>query len=239
MSTQADLLVADLRKSGTRIRAANEKRYLKSDAVFYGVTVPQTRALARTHSAPYRKNQDLAGALKLARGVWSDGAHESRTAAIVIVCSCDSFYDDRVWTLGQRWLRSIDNWAHCDGIGPGMLAPFVQSVTPRCKTRRREVLGWTGHRNPWLRRGALLATMRTVRYDKEWKLLFSIAAPLVEDPDYYVQKGLGWMLRECGHHNPREVISFIQEHREQMRRSTITNAISRLPKTLQKAARTG
>ena len=239
MSADAQQLIAELRRAGTRMRAVNEKRYLKSQAEFFGVPVPKTRALAAPVATLFRSSGNLPGAVAFARVLWTTGAHEPRVAAIAILGECESFFDDRVWDLGFGWLHEIDNWALCDGIGPGLLAPFVQHAHPRFKSRRRQVLRFTKDPNPWVRRGALLATMRSTRIDREWEFLFDVAGRLIEDPDYYVQKGLGWMLRECAQHNPREVITFIQAHRGRMRKSTITNAVSRLPKTLQRAARTG
>lgn len=238
MKARASALIAELQRAGTRLRAVNEKRYLKSQATFYGVTVPRTRSIARSYASTLREERNLAGALQLAATLWADGAHESRMSAMFVVCECSPFYDDRVWTLGAGWLGDIDNWALCDGIGPGMLAPFVQTCREKHRSRRQEVVRWTRSANPWVRRGALLATMASTRHDHEWEFLARVALPLIEDPDYFVQKGLGWMLRESAHHNPREVITFIQAHRDRMRRSTITNAVSRLPKTLQRAART-
>lgn len=237
--TDPDELVSELKRSGTRMRAVNEKRYLKSDGVFFGVTVPNTRRLTRPVAAEFKKCGDLGGALAYASALWETGVHEPRVSAILIVEACEPFYDDRVWELGRAWLGDIDNWGHCDGIGPGMLSPFVQVGRTRHKSRRRTVLRWTRDDSLWVRRGALLATMRSTRHDKEWQFVLAVAERLLEDPEYFVQKGLGWMLRECAHHNPREVITFIQTHRDGMRRSTITNAVSRLPKTLQKAARQG
>jgi len=239
MKARATGLIAELQRSGTRMRAAQEKRYLKSQTVFYGVTVPRTRFLAHHHVADLRERGDLDRVLQLAMYLWQDGAHESRMAATFVVCECSAFFDDRVWRMGSSWLGEIDNWALCDGIGPGILGPFVRREREKHRSRRREVVRWTRSDNPWVRRGALLCTLGSTRLDHEWDFLCHVALPLVEDPDYFVQKGLGWMLRECAHHNPREVISFIQEHRERMRRSTITNAVSRLPTTLQRAARTG
>ena len=232
-------LIEDLRKSGARLRAVGEKRYLKSDAVFFGVTVPKTRKLVAGHAAHFKLHQDLTGAIKFSKVLWRTGVHEPRNAAIMLIAHCESFHDDRVWSLGQTWLGELDNWALCDGVAPGLIAPFVQTAVPRHRSRRREVLRWTRDVNLWIRRGALLASIRSTRVDREWEFLLKVAIRLREDPEYFVQKGLGWMLRECAHHNPREVIEFIQIHRSVMRRSTVTNAISRLPRTLQKAARQG
>jgi len=237
MKACAPGLIDELRRAGTRMRAAQEKRYLKSGAVFYGVTVPRTRSIARAFAAELCEQRDLGSALQLAAGLWQDGAHESKLAATIVVCECSSFYDERVWKLGAAWLHDIDNWALCDSIGPGMLSPFVRKDAEKYRSRRQEVVRWTRSANPWVRRGALLSTLGSTRLDHEWEFLARVALPLVQDPDYFVQKGLGWMLRECAHHSPREVITFIQEHRDRMRRSTITNAVSRLPTTLQRAAR--
>lgn len=237
MTLQPEDLVSELKKAGRRLRALNEKRYLKSQSTFFGVTVPKTRSLAAPLASAFRKSRDLTGALECACGLWATGVHEPRVAAVMIVGACAEFYDDRVWKLGRAWLGDIDNWALCDGIAPGLLAPCARTAMARYRSRRREVMRWTRDPNPWVRRGALLTTLQSIRNDHESEFVIAVATRLVIDTDYYVQKGLGWMLRECAHYNPRDVISFVQKHRATMRRSTITNAVSRLPKTLQRAAR--
>jgi len=234
-----DELIAELKKSGKRMRALHEKRYLKSDRTFFGVAVPVIRKLAAPIAAEFKKNDDLRGALRYAHALWQTEVHEPRTSAILIIAGCEPLYDEQVWELGRGWLDQIDNWGHCDGISSYLLAPLLQNSHQTYRSRRRDVTRWIRHDNPWVRRAALVSTIRNIRADKECKLILKLASRDVTDPDYFVQKGLGWMLRECAHHNPREVISFIQQHRDLMRRSTITNAISRLPKTLQKAARNG
>lgn len=239
MQPDPQAFIEELHRAGARLRAVGEKRYLKSDALFYGVTVPRTRQMVAHHVAEFKRREDLTGAIKFSKVLWRTGVHEPRNAAIMLISQCESFHDDRVWALGLSWLGELDNWALCDGVAPGLIAPFVQTGVPRHKSRRREVLRWTRDSNPWIRRGALLASLRSTRIDRECEFVLNVAHRLRADPEYFVQKGLGWMLRECAHHNPREVIEFIQAHRSVMRRSTVTNAISRLPRTLQKAARQG
>ena len=231
--------VAELKKSGKRRRAVNDQRYLKSDREFLGVTVPVIRKLAAPIATEFKKSGNLTPALRYARALWQTEIHEPRTSAILIVAECEPIFDDRVWKLGWAWLGQIDNWGHCDGIAGYMLAPLVKTAVHKHKSRRREMLRKTTDPNPWVRRGALVSMIPSIRTDKESEFILNLAARAIRDDDYFVQKGLGWALRECAHHNPREVISFIQTHRERMRRSTITNALSRLPKTLQKAAREG
>jgi 3-methyladenine DNA glycosylase AlkD len=234
-----DEFVQELRGAGTRRRAEHEKRYLKSSAVFLGVPVPETRRLSAPVANAFKQSGDLRGAIAFATSLWSTRIHEPKLAAAIIVSACEPLYDDRVWRLGRVWLGDIDNWALCDGIAPNLVGPFVCASQRNHKSRRKEILRWTRDANPWVRRGALLATIRGIRDAHEYKFTFDVCRLLLNDPDYFVQKALGWMLRECAHHNPREAITFIQSHRVQMRKSTITNAVSRLPKTLQRAARDG
>ena len=234
-----DEFIQELKALGTRYRADHEKRYLKSSAPFFGVTVPDTRRLTAPVASAFKQSGDLRGAITFGTALWSTGAHEPKLAAAIIVSQCEAFYDDRVWRLGRAWLNDIDNWALCDGIAPNLVGPFVCVSRRNHKSRRKEILRWTRDENPWIRRGALLATARSIRDAHEYQFTFDVCGKLLGDPDYFVQKALGWMLRECAHHNPREVITFIQRHRANMRKSTITNAVSRLPKTLQRAARSG
>lgn len=177
--------------------------------------------------------------MQFGAALWNTGAHEPKLAASIIVGACESFYDDRVWRLGRAWLDDIDNWALCDGIAPNLVGPFACRSRRNHKSHRKEILRWTRDENPWIRRGALLATVRCIREAQEYQFTFDVCDRLLGDPDYFVQKALGWVLRECAHSGPREVITFIQGRRANMRKSTITNAVSRLPKTLQRAARNG
>src|SRR5271154_3192226 len=80
----AQEIVAALRPLGTRERAAQEKRYLKSDLEFWGVSVPDIR---RVVTAAVRQPPGLARdeAIEWALELWREPVHERRTAAVELL----------------------------------------------------------------------------------------------------------------------------------------------------------
>ena len=81
----AALAVADaLRAVGTADRAAQEKRYLKSELEFFGVTVPELRRVVRAAVRGY-PGLDQAAMVAWAVALWRAPVHERRMAAVEIL----------------------------------------------------------------------------------------------------------------------------------------------------------
>src|ERR1700727_3433273 len=81
----AALAVADaLRAVGTAERAVQEKRYLKSELEFFGVTVPEMRRIVTGAVRGY-PGLDGAGVVAWAVALWAEPVHERRMAAVEIL----------------------------------------------------------------------------------------------------------------------------------------------------------
>ena len=74
-----------LRAAGTPERAAQEKRYLKSELEFFGVTVPELRRIVKGAVRDY-PGLDADGMVAWAVALWREPVHERRMAAVEI-CS--------------------------------------------------------------------------------------------------------------------------------------------------------
>lgn len=88
----------------------------------------------------------------------------------------------------------IDNWAHSDSIS-GMLAEILEQRPALFSAYQR----WNASKNPWLRRQSLVGLYYYARLRKK-ALPAAKTLPLVKnllrDPHFYVQRGVGWTLRE-------------------------------------------
>src|ERR1700728_933759 len=81
----AALAVVDaLRAVGTPERAAQEKRYLKSELEFFGVTVPELRRVVKGAVRGY-PGLDAAGMVAWAVALWREPVHERRMATVEIL----------------------------------------------------------------------------------------------------------------------------------------------------------
>lgn len=109
------------------------------------------------------------------------------------------------------WALEIDNWAHSDAL----CSIFARLYEAAPEKVLPVYLKWNRHKNPWLRRCSMVGTFYYSRMRKN-PISFSLAKKLVtphfKAPEYYVQKGVGWTIREMYNVYPDATIAYIQQN---------------------------
>ncbi len=115
------------------------------------------------------------------------------------------------WPRLKKWSARIDNWAHSDSLS-GIYARILErdpaSVYPTLEA-------WNESKNPWLRR---LSIVSLLYYSSQREKVLPLAKilrliePQLEHDHYYVQKGVGWALREAGNVYPEETYCFLEKN---------------------------
>lgn len=109
-----------------------------------------------------------------------------------------------------NWANLIDNWAHSDTLSSiyGKLWRFE----PR--TIKETILDWNVSENPWLRRQSLVIPVYLAKLNDDnltaWTL--PLIKNLIHDENYFVQKGIGWLLRELDVIEPEVTKRFVREN---------------------------
>ena len=109
------------------------------------------------------------------------------------------------------WANEIDNWAHSDSYCSIIAELFEADQKALLPTYQQ----WNTHSNSWLRRCSMVGTFYYSR-SRKVKPSFSLAKKLV-DPhfgakEYYVQKAVGWTIREMYNVYPVETIKYIENN---------------------------
>lgn len=111
------------------------------------------------------------------------------------------------------WVKHIDNWSHSDN-----LSKFLSRLTELSETQEK-MLGyisrWNRSRNLWERRQSLVALFYYARTRKQhlpFEYVIGLVGNLLRDPEYFVQKAVGWTLRESYNVYPEETYTFLSEH---------------------------
>lgn len=109
------------------------------------------------------------------------------------------------------WLSRVDNWALSDEIS-GLFSEFLEA-DPRLLILYKK---WNKSKKPWERRQSLVGLLFYSRFRKRkhltWPQIKSFLDPLLKDEDYYVQKGLGWTLREAYQWYPEPVFTYVEKN---------------------------
>jgi alkylated DNA nucleotide flippase Atl1/3-methyladenine DNA glycosylase AlkD len=186
---------ASLHPLGTRARAAGSKAYLKSDLDFYGL---DTQTLRRLAGAWLRERRDLARepAVALVAGLWRRKVFELRAFGIEILVARQKQLTAADLDLLEDLLRRSRTWAFVDWIAPQVIGPLYER-RPGSVGRRLD--RWAKDPDFWLRRSALLTLLVPLRRGGgDWLRFIRYADAMLVEPEFFIRKAIGWVLREVG-----------------------------------------
>lgn len=109
------------------------------------------------------------------------------------------------------WQEQVDNWAISDSLS-SLFAKFLEADPDLLKIFKK----WNVHKNPWYRRQSLVGLLYYSRFRKssflKWSDVEEMMSARLADPHYFVQKGVGWTLREFYAWYPDSVTNYIRNN---------------------------
>ncbi|QEW21366.1 DNA alkylation repair enzyme [Marinibacterium anthonyi] len=196
-------------------RAVGARAYHKADRVYLGVPNPVLNDLAKEARAAL----DLPARIELSGALWATDIHEARVLAAKVLTQARIRPDDAVWDMICGWVPEFDAWAIADHA---CLAGQKRLIADPSRLDRVEP--WTGSDHMWTRRAALVITLpwTKMNHPKPDELaarerILGWAAGYVEDRNWFIQKAVGWWLRDLSKHDPDRVRAFLDAHGAQMK----------------------
>ena len=212
-----------LRAAGDPVKAAEMHRYHKVDRPYYGVANPVIDDLVKD----WRAQTDLDERITLARGLWASNAHEARIAAAKLFTQARIRPDDGpVWELICAWVPEFDAWAIADHVSIAGQKRLIADPS-----RLDTVEGWTRSEHMWTRRAALVMTLPWTKQNNPKPDELAIrervlrwAADYATDPEWFIQKAIGWWLRDLSKHDPDRVRAFLDTQADKMKPFAVKEA---------------
>ncbi len=196
--------------------------------VFLGVTVPNTRLVAKKF-----RNLAQDELANLAKSKY----HEERLTALVILNHkyAKARDDSERIELFEFWLmlvktNKVNNWDLIDASAPymgeiltrhlGYGAPFLRALAKS--------------ENLWERRASIILTFPLIRIGKHGPTL-AMAKEALTDEHHLIHKAAGWMLREVGKRDKNLLTDFLVKYKSKMPRTMLRYAIEKYPEKQRKA----
>ena len=187
------------------------KKYIGTQYNFLGLKVPAQRAI-------YKKGYSFSGLnaeeqIAIWDSIWKQSnCYDVMSQAIFFwekyITKIDA---ETAWKHLKGWVTKVDNWAHSDGLSG--LYSYLLEVKPAMVLP--QLKKWNKSKNPWERRQSAVGLVHYHKKRKEvlpYTTLISFVASLLDDKDYFVQKGVGWALREIGNIYHKETFAFLKKH---------------------------
>ena len=205
-------------------RAAAEKRYLKSDLDFLGVSLGRIRASVSEIAGEHRGigRRDL---VRLVEQLWVHPVFERRMASVILL----DHFADRLGvgdlSLIERLVRESQTWALVDALAGDVLGRMVladpDGVAPVLDR-------WASDDDFWVRRASLLAELRPIRQGETMERFLRRADPMLDEREFFIRKAIGWVLREASKKRPHEVAAWIAPRTHRASGVTMREAVKYL-----------
>jgi len=181
---------------------------------FIGVTAPNIREIAKKYNDIDKKDIQ-----KLLFSPW----HEERFCAWVIVISrYEKSGDKGYWyRFAVNNISQLNNWDLVDMVAPRLIGDYLIDKS------QKQFLTWSSHPSLWIRRIAMMATFPRIK-QSDFLLTLKLSKKYLTDSEDLIHKASGWMLREVGKRDERELIKFMDDNHREMPRIMVSYALEKI-----------
>lgn len=131
--------------------------------------------------------------------------------------------------LLPAWVQQVDNWAHSDYLSKFLSRLLEERATE--SAMMKQLKSWNQSESPWERRQSLVSLYyyaRTRTRHVDFDTTVKLVRPLLPDTAYYVQKAVGWTLRECYNVYPKQAFGFMEQEHRRITATAFTAAIEKM-----------
>jgi 3-methyladenine DNA glycosylase AlkD len=205
-------------------RAIAEKRYLKSDLVHLGASMPRIRGVTRQVVAahPALTRREL---LAVVHELWGVGVHERRMAAVLLLEARVALLSAADLAVIEGLIREAGGWAMVDMLSGNVTGEILAVHRDGAATIDR----WAGDRDFWVRRSALLSALVPHRKGQPLDRFLGHAEAMLDEKEFFIRKAIGWVLREAGKSRPDEVVTWLLPRTARASGVTMREAVKYLP----------
>jgi 3-methyladenine DNA glycosylase AlkD len=186
------------------MNAESMKKYMKDHFPFLGIKSPLRKELERQFfnktgllKEPFNKD--------FVTGLWEKEKREYQYTALVYLEKSVKKLEKNDLDFMEQLITTKSWWDTVDAIAPKPVGEIARRFP---EVISDTIDGWASHDNMWLRRAALLFQLKYKNQTNE-ELLYQYIVKNADSKEFFIQKAIGWALREYSKTNPESVGKFI------------------------------
>lgn len=184
--------------------------------IFLGLTVPQSRKVAKNHkNLPLNQIKELL----------NSKIHEQRLIAILILVNNYKNNQEEIYNFYLKNSKQINNWDLVDLSAHKIVGQhlFNKDRSTLYKLAKSD--------NLWERRISIISTAFFIN-NNEFQDTIKISEILLNDKHDLIHKAVGWMLREMGKRDQEILETFLKKRYKNMPRTMLRYSIEKFPEDL-------
>ncbi|MEZ5308490.1 MAG: DNA alkylation repair protein [Pyrinomonadaceae bacterium] len=186
--------------------AIGASKYMREKFPFLGIKAPKRIELLKEFVSAEGK-PDAARIQDVCRALYALPEREFHYAAIYLTGALKGNWDDS-WVSHFEMLMTVKSWwDSVDGVNSVCLKPFFRKRTKHAEATARI---WAASDNFWLQRASLIFQLG-YRNETNTRLLEENIRKLADSDEFFVQKAIGWILRDYARTDKEFVIRVLED----------------------------
>ena len=182
--------------------------------IFLGLTVPIEKELAKKY-----KDLDFPDIETLL----DSKIHEHRMLGAMILCNHSKTQPEKAFKFYLKNAKRMNNWDLVDCSSPQIVGEFLLDKDKSVLYKLSE------SSNLWEKRISIVSTIRLIKHNQLQPTL-DVSKKLLGDKHDLIHKAVGWMLRELGKKDEKQLEKFLHDNYHELPRTSLRYAIERFPK---------
>jgi 3-methyladenine DNA glycosylase AlkD len=187
-------------------QAGPMKKYMRDQFEYLGIKSPQLAALLKDfikqNGLPPLEQLDT-----ISRELWSLPQREFQYTTNSFLGRLENQLEPDIITTIEYLLITKSWWDTVDSIAGGIVGPFFKRYP---KVREKYLKKWRKSDNFWLRRTTLLFQLG-YKKETDFDLLCELIRENLGSDEFFINKAIGWALRQYAWTDPKAVKRFVKE----------------------------
>ena len=209
-------LISDLEENCNELLAVSMERYMQDKFRFLGVRGATRTEIYKKYFPEARKSKVIDW--NFIETCWNKEEREFQYAAVYYLRAMQKFLKREDISKLKYLIVTKSCWDTVD-----LLAKVIGSLVIRIEGYNKTMLEWSKDSNIWLRRVAILYQL-SLKEKVDDKVLDEILENNLGDNEFFINKAVGWALRDYSKFNPEWVTKFIEKNRENMANLSLREA---------------
>ena len=203
MSDYLTILESEFQKKANAEIAAGQKAYMKNKSDFFGIKTPDRREIQKPFlvKAYLPPKNDIA---KIINTLWNKHQREFQYFGMELLYKYNKQLEEKDIELFEYMVVNKSWWDSIDFIAPKLIGEYFKKYPSQ---RNKYVNKWLASDNMWLQRSAILFQLK-YKNDLDTEFLSYVIESLLGSREFFINKAIGWILREYGKINTNWVLEF-------------------------------
>ena len=187
--------------------AFGQKAYMLNKFEFYGIKAPLRREIQK----PFLKKENFPPKKelgKIIRELWEKPQREFQYFGVELFLKYVKSLEENDIKLFEFMITNKSWWDTVDFIAAKLVGEYFKKFPEKIKTY---VERWINSGNIWLQRTAILFQLH-YKEKTDTELPSSIIKSLSGSNEFFINKAIGWVLRNYSKTNPSWVIDFVKNN---------------------------